>query len=138
MAARRQLILRLVLTAPPPGVLFSLQDKDGSPVDAVMSDGLDLAFDIPVDVADGDGGPRYFGPFVRANSGEKFVYIASGGQAGQKNTEWTRRLKVMLASIPADLAANGGRIEARIPGTMKDGGPVCAAYRPANWIPAAG
>lgn len=135
MAGKRELRLRITLVAPPAGVVFSLQDKNAAPVDAVASDGSDLSFDLSIEVADGEPGLRYLGPWVRANSGEKFVYVASGGQAGQKDTEWTRRLKVMLESLPADLVAqaagSGARLEARIVGTMKDGGPVCAANRPA-------
>jgi hypothetical protein len=138
MAARRELRLRITLIAPPAGVVFSLQDKDGAPVDAVVADGGDLSFDLSIGVAPAEGGPRYLGGFVRTGDGGKFIYFASGGQAGQTDTEWSRRGKVMLAGLPAKLVASaletGARLEARFAGKARDGGPACARVEPvAAW-----
>jgi len=63
------------------------------------------------------------------------VYINSGTLAGQADSRWTRRAKLKLASIPrqiveAALSTQGGVIEARVAGTMADGGPVCASVKP--------
>ena len=134
--AKRPLWLRLVLLAPPAGVLFSLQDNHNAPVDAVLAGGGDLSLDLAIDVDAGPGGLRFTGRFVRTGFGRKFVYFASGTIAGQADSPWTRRGKVMLDSLPADLveeaAATGGRLEARIGGRAKDGGPACGSVSPVD------
>ena len=136
--AKRPLLLRLTLTAPPAGVLFSLQDKSNAPVDAALADGCELSLDLSVDVSEADGGLRFTGPFVRIGFGRKFVYFCSGTIAGRAGSPWTRRGKVMLDSLPPDLVraalAAGARLEARIDGCAKDGGPACAAVAlPQGW-----
>lgn len=140
--ARIDLVLRIVLADPPAGVVFSLQDAKSRPVDATTAGGGDLSFDIPVTLTDTPDGLRPGGGFVRADGRGRFVYVASGQQAGQPDTEWSRRAKVYLNDLPADLAlataTAGDRLEARIPGRMGDGGPVCATVPPlAGWRRAA-
>ncbi len=132
--AEQTLTLRIILTAPPAGVLFSLQEGDATPVGAVRSDGGDLAFEVTVRVGEGPAGPRFLGPFVRREGDRRFVYIRVGKPAGDHASPWERRIKVFITDIPADLvrvvAASGARLEASFPGTMKDGSPVCATVKP--------
>ena len=122
--ARIDLTLRIVLADPPPGVAFSKQDARGAPVDPATAD-RDLSFDIPITLTPTPSGLRPGGGFVRNDSRGRFVYIASGQQAGQCGTEWSRRIKVYLHDLPADLAG-GEVLEATIAGRAKDGGPACA------------
>jgi hypothetical protein len=83
-------------------------------------------------MADEPAGLRFLGPFVRNAGGVRFVYFASGTQAGQADSCWSRRGKVVL-DMPPELArravASGRRLEARVQGTAKDGGPACATVK---------
>ena len=63
----------------------------------------------------------------------RFVYIAIGEQAGQRPSEWSRRAKIDIHLLSADLlekALVGRVLEAQLPGKAKDGGPACATVRP--------
>ncbi|WP_454713518.1 DUF5990 family protein [Caulobacter segnis] len=122
--ARIDLTLRIILADPPPGVVFSKQDAKNHPVDPVRSEG-DLSFDIPITLTPTPQGLRPGGGFVRNDSRGRFVYIASGGQAGDCQTVWSRRIKIYLHDLPANLAG-GEVLAATIAGRAKDGGPACA------------
>jgi hypothetical protein len=124
-AARIDLTLRIILADPPPGVVFSKQDAKSQPVDAIRAEAGDLSFDIPITLTQTPDGLRPGGGFVRSDGRGRFVYIASGRQAGDHDPVWSRRIKIYLHDLPAD--AGGGEIlEARIAGRDKDGGPACA------------
>lgn len=92
-----------------------------------MSKGAPIVFDFPIRVADG---PKFYGEQVRSEGPERrFVYIASGQQAGQRDSIWSRRMKIDIHTIPAALIARaktGKVIEATIIGTGDDGTPACA------------
>lgn len=127
--ARIDLTLRIILAAPPPGVVFSKQDAKSRPVDPVRSPpeekGGDLSFDIPITLTPTPNGLRPGGGFVRNDSRGRFVYIASGQAAGDCQTDWARRIKIYLHDLPTDLT-DGETLEATIAGRAKDGGPACA------------
>jgi hypothetical protein len=77
------------------------------------------------------------GPFVQGPRGKRFVYIDIGTYAGQSASSWGRRLKIPLDGIPAKFIAAGGILEARVPGTGRDGGPNCATVQDfEGWKPA--
>lgn len=122
--ARIDLILRIILADPPPGVVFSKQDAKSRPVDPVRAEG-DLSFDIPITLTPTPDGLRPGGGFVRADGRGRFVYIASGQAAGDCQTDWQRRIKIYLHDLPADIVA-GAVLEATIAGRAPDGGPACA------------
>ncbi|HWU79929.1 MAG TPA: DUF5990 family protein [Caulobacter sp.] len=122
--ARIDLTLRIILADPPPGVVFSKQDAKSRPVDPVRAEGGDLSFDIPITLTPKPDGLRPGGGFVRNDDRGRFVYIASGRQAGDCQTEWSRRIKVYLRDLPAVEA--GDILEATIAGRAGDGGPACA------------
>jgi hypothetical protein len=86
---------------------------------------------MPVNVA---SGPRFLGEFVRREgSTRRFVYIAIGKQAGDISSLWSRRAKIDIHDLPAELlekALGGSVVETRLPGRAKDGGPACATLRP--------
>ena len=78
---------------------------------------------------------NFLGPFTQGPPASRFVYVNSGTMAGESATPWTRRAKIPLAGITTAmvkraLAAPSARIEARIQGTARDGGPACATCRP--------
>lgn len=131
MAAGQAITLRLKIPDPVPDVVYSLQNKKSEPVEPVTAGDGPVSFDVPVRVAPG---PRFLGEFVRSEGPERrFVYIAIGGQAGQPACEWSRRVKVDIHVLPADLieAALAGKVlEADLPGRDKDGSPACATLRP--------
>ena len=122
--------LRLTTADPVAGVAYSLQDKANAPVDARIADDGPISFDVPITLSD-DG--RLTGPFVRREGpSRRFVYFAIGTSAGQHG-EWSRRAKIDVHDIPADLLAlarEGRVLEAILPGRARDGGPACAAVRP--------
>ena len=131
MTAARQITLRLTIGDPVPGVAYSLQDKKSQPVGMVVAEDRPLSFDVPVNVAPG---PRFLGEFVRSEGhARRFVYIAIGGQASGSSSLWSRRAKIDIHDLPAEMldkALAGSVVEAHLPGRAKDGGPACATLRP--------
>lgn len=123
--------LRLTIADPVAGLHYSLQDKKNAPVDAVIAGEGPLSFDVRVRLSD-DG--RMLGPFVRTEGPtRRFVYIAIGGQAGGDEPVFSRRAKIDVHDIPADLltlAREGHVLEAVVPGRGKDGSPACATVQP--------
>ena len=128
---KQTITLRLTINDPVPGACFSLQGKDGEPVDAVTATEASLSLDAPVTLNDDN---RLTGAFVRREGPERrFVYIGIGKHAGDPESSWDRRAKIDVHDIPADLldAARQGRtLEVRLPGRARDGGPACATVRP--------
>lgn len=133
MSAGRPLRLRIRLVEPPAGVAFSLQDARNQPVDPVISDGREVVLEPQVTAAGEGPALNFTGPFVRRSGAEKHVYFCVGTLAGQHDSPWTRRGKVMLADLPPELVARAldeGRVlEARFAGKARDGGPACARMR---------
>lgn len=128
--SERLVPLRLTLISPPRGVMFSLQHGDRDIVSPVMSTGEDLSLDLEVRLTD-DG--RFLGPYVRREGPRRFVYFRAGQSAGQHGTQIDRRGKVWIDEIPAALLATGKRLEGRMTGAAKDGGPACASIKGVVW-----
>jgi len=126
-----EVILRILLERPTPGVDFGLQSGHGSAYEIVQkqrSQGKDLTFEFPV-TAKPRGKkdpPGFTGPFVQGPTGDKFVYINIGTYAGQTNTPWSRRLKIPLRMITWEMIESGRVLVAHVPGTSNDGSPSCA------------
>src|SRR5262245_61445671 len=100
-ADQTEIHLRLVVETTVAGVVYSLQDKESKPVDSKMSKGAALVFDFPIRVA---AGPKFYGEQVRSEGPDRrFVYIATGQQAGQQKSQWSRRMKIDIHTIPAVL-----------------------------------
>ena len=123
--------LRLTIADPVAGVAYSLQDKANIPVEPCLAGDGPISFDAPITLSD-DG--RLTGTFVwREGPLRRFVYIAIGTSAGQHASAWSRRAKIDIQDIPADLltqAREGRLLEVVLPGRAKDGGPACATVRP--------
>lgn len=137
----RELTLRIIIEQPPPGIDFALQKGSGKLYDIVQkqrSDGKDVIFQFRPSIKDGVSGIAALGgPFVQGPPRERFVYVDIGTYAGQADSRWSRRLKVPLDGIPTKFIGGGGVLEARIPGTGRDGGPTCATVKDFDgWTPA--
>jgi hypothetical protein len=127
-AGQTEIRMRLVIDNPVAGVLHSLQDKKSAPVDPKTARrGKPLVFAFPIRFGPG---PKFYGEHVRSEGPtRRFFYIAIGQQAGQKDSCWSRRMKIDIAEIPMAMlekAAKGKVIEGAINGTAKDGSPACA------------
>ncbi|MGA7241202.1 MAG: DUF5990 family protein [Bryobacteraceae bacterium] len=130
----RQLTLRILIEQPPAGVDFALQQGSGAayqPMQTQRSQGTDLAFEFQPSLKDGveDAMAALGGPFVQGPPRQRFVYVDIGTYAGQAGSCWGRRLKIPLEGIPAKMLRTGGVLEARVPGTGRDGGPNCATVK---------
>lgn len=122
-----ELALRVIVVAPPQGVLFAVQGKIGEHLGAVRSGPGDLVFDVEVR-ASGDDPPRILGRVAQGPPSGRFLYVCSGTLSGDATACWTRRAKLPFATITRALvqrASQGGRLVARIDGKAKDGGPAC-------------
>jgi Family of unknown function (DUF5990) len=129
-----ELTLRIVLEEPPSGVDFALQKGKGSafePVQKQRSKGKDLIFEFQPVIRSGvsSDGSSLGGPFVQGPPGQRFVYLDIGIYAGQSDTPWSRRLKIPLEGITAEMATKGGVFEARVPGKDREGAPSCATVK---------
>ncbi|MBC7934939.1 MAG: hypothetical protein H7Y86_06230 [Rhizobacter sp.] len=135
----QELTLRIVLENPPAGVDFGLQKGSGNKYETIQiqrSRDKNLTFEFPVTARlNKDGLPNFLGVFVQGPVHQRFIYIDIGTYAGQKDTLWSRRLKIPLTgiSLPAikELSTDSNKIlEAKVPGTGKDNGPNCATVKP--------
>ena len=143
----QEIMLRIVLEQPPPGVDFGIQKGRGSLFETIQtqrSSGGDLTFEFNVTAkaANASASPDFSGPIVQGPRGGRFIYIDIGTYAGQRDTPWSRRLKVPLTGITAKLIGQASTgttrvLEARVPGTGRDGGPSCASVKQFDgWQPA--
>ena len=134
--AEHELPLRVTILRPPPGVQFCLQRGRSDLVSQTVSSGRDISFDLSVRMKplDGDGPPRFLGPFTQGPPNGRFIYVCCGTFAGQLDSPWSRRAKVGLAGITRSLLGKAlknpkAKLEARFEGTAADGGPSCATVR---------
>jgi len=129
---KRAIAMRVTILDPPPDVAMCLRSKDDDIVDRTVASGDVLSFDFTVRAQRvvGSKAPRLLGPFVYGPPAQRFVYIRIGTLTGQADSCWTRAAKIPLAGITWEMvgrAARGaGRLEARVDGRAKDGGPFCA------------
>jgi hypothetical protein len=129
-----ELRLRIVVEQPPPGVDYALQKGKGSAYEMIQrqrSEGGDIVFEFQPSIKEGvtDGVSSLSGPFVQGPPRQRFVYLDIGTYAGQAGSCWSRRLKIPLDGITAKMVGKGGVLEARVPGTGRDGGPTCATVK---------
>jgi len=119
---------RIVLDKPPAGIDFGLQVGKGpgyKTIQVQRSQGKDLEFTFELEALRG--------PMVQGSGTERFVYIDIGTCAGQRDTTCARRLKVQLDAGLFDGKTKAWKV--RMPGTARDGGPMCASVKPfPGWI----
>jgi hypothetical protein len=135
----QELTLKIVLKNPPSGIDFGLQKGSGSVYETIQiqrSSDKNLEFEFPIIVKlNKDGVLNFLGVFVQGPPNQRFIYIDIGTYAGQKETGWSRRLKIPLTGINLntikELSTNSNKIlEAKVPGTGRDNGPNCATVKP--------
>ena len=140
-----ELPLRIILVAPPADVIFGIQHGKGNNYTTILtqrSTGVNLVFEFALIVKEQveDELPNFLGPLSQGPVAGRFVYIDIGTCAGQMESIWSRRIKIPLGGITWELirktTANPKLIlEARLPGTAKDGGPSCATLQPMDgWV----
>ncbi|QAZ41490.1 hypothetical protein C1M51_12590 [Methylibium sp. Pch-M] len=129
--------MRILVVDPPSGVQFAVQRGRSELLEPLPEQHADIQFELSLRLGSPllDESVNFLGEFAQGPSSDRFIYINSGTLAGQANSGWTRRAKLKLASIPrqiveAALSTPEGVIEARVVGTMADGGPVCASVQP--------
>ncbi len=139
----REVTFRIVLETPPAGVDFGLQQGHGNDYETVQtqrSGSGDLRFVFSARAKEAkDGTPAFVGPFIQGPTHGRFVYLDIGTYAGQKETQWSRRLKVPLRDISRktveQVSDRGHVLETRVQGTGGDGGPTCGTVKPfAGWV----
>jgi hypothetical protein len=143
---KRESTLRVIVEKPPAGVDFGLQKGKGSSYETIQKqrsktnaagvENIDLYFEFTVEVKarENDPTPAFVGPLIQGPPGERFIYIDIGTYAGQTDTCWSRRLKIPLSGITwgmIDRPSDHSRtiLEARVPGTAKNGGPNCGTAK---------
>jgi hypothetical protein len=125
--------LRITVIQPPPGVAWAVQSgRDELIMPREHTEAL-MVFDLTVRLGTPrpDGQPTLLGPVTQGPPAGRFLYVNSGRRAGQADSCWDRRAKVSLTGITRELVESvrqhpGARLEARIAGTGRDGGPACA------------
>ena len=135
-----QVSLQVVLVAPPSGLDYGLQYGKGNDYQTIQkqrSTGQDLGFDCKVTVKENreDGLPNFVGHLTQGPATGRFIYVDIGKYAGQLNASFDGRIKIPLSGITWDLihqvaADPKSTIQARLPGTAKNGGPSCATLHP--------
>jgi hypothetical protein len=133
----KNITLRIRLQAPTAGVVYGLQKGKGATYETLQkqtADSTDLLFQFQVEAKTGENGQLILlGPFTQGTPQDRFVYIDIGTYAGQKDSLWSRRLKIPLSGIEAELSDSISEkqlLYCEIPGVGKDGGPNCATVKP--------
>lgn len=126
--------IRLTVIDPPVGVMFAVQRGRSELHQATPSTGSTISFDFTVRARPtaNPNALNLLGPYAQGPPTARFVYVNSGTYAGEPASCWSRRAKVPLSGITPELmrklaGSPGARLEARIAGTGRDGGPACAS-----------
>jgi hypothetical protein len=133
----KEITLRIIVRGPTAGVMYGLQKGKGATYETLqkqIADSSDLIFQFTVEVKPGENGQFILlGPFTQGTPRDRFVYLDIGTCAGQKDSPWTRRLKIPLSGIDAELLntlSEKNVLFCEIPGAGKDGSPNCATVKP--------
>lgn len=134
----QELNCMIILEKPVPGVKTGMQKGSGNKHEILQiqqSSVEDLTYTFSIKVKTGkDGQPDFGGPFVQGPAGERFVYLSIGTLAGQRDSPWTRRLKIPLRGITWEMVKQvtdaGRMLQTTVPGKGKDGTPSCATVKP--------
>ncbi|GAO44726.1 DUF5990 family protein [Flavihumibacter petaseus] len=138
-AMESKITLQVILIKPTRGVVFGVQSGSGNDYETVQKQipaSGDLSFTFTVTVKGDpikDTLPDFSGSYVQGTRGGRFVYIDIGTYAGQSGSPWARRLKIPLTGITwndIDALSGNAMLQAKVPGTDKDGGPNCATLKP--------
>lgn len=132
MKNERELPFRITVLRPLPGVTLRLQRGRAGLVPPTRISGERVSFDFTLRLAGAPPDPPNFrGELAQGPPAERFVYVNVGTLAGQADSCWTRRAKVMLSGISWEQIEEVSKdpealLEARFAGAARDGGPACA------------
>ncbi len=129
---KHEIPIRITVVKPVTGVTMRVQKGRDELVPPVSASKDAALFEFTVSVDPGGNRPNFLGKFAQGSKDARFIYVNSGTYAGQTGTLWARRAKVSLMSITAEqveevLAKPGRVLEAKIWGSSRDGGPMCAS-----------
>ena len=137
--AQPTLRLRILVLSPPAGAHFAVQRGSTEllppPVAKAPKGQLRFEFTLRLGPPQPDGSFNFLGEYSQGPRADRFVYLNSGSYAAETGSTTGRRAKIKLAGIPVEmveaaLADEHAVIEARVLGTMADGGPICATVKP--------
>ncbi|WP_373067304.1 DUF5990 family protein [Gemmatimonas sp.] len=132
-ATGQLLALRLVLERPPHHVRWVVQSGKIAHLPPSAVDDESVTFDVMIRVVSTPAGTLDFrGDCVQGPRASRFVYLCAGTRAGDPSSCWDRRAKVSLMTLSTEhvkamAAAPELRLEGRLRGTARDGGPACAS-----------
>lgn len=129
---KQEIALRLEVVAPLAGVTLALQRGKSGLVAPLEQTTETLVFAFSLTVADLEAVPvRLTGEFAQGPADGRFVYVNSGTLAGQPDSAWTRRAKIPLSGISAELVRTaldtGKPLVATVAGQGRGGGPLVAS-----------
>lgn len=131
--------LQIILEKPPANVVFGLQKGSGNDYQTVQvqtANGGNLIFDFTAEVKgdkEKDELPDFKGPFVQGPRMGRFIYLDIGGYAKHSESPVGGRMKIPLTGITwpiVDQLNENTRLETRVAGTGKNGGPNYATVKP--------
>lgn len=133
-----EIIIRIVLESPVPGVEYGLQKGSGTKYETVQKQRAgtdDLVFECSLTIKFSGETAVFLGPYAQGPANKRFVYIDIGTYAGQIESDWNRRLKIPLTGITPEIARQSVSDSKRVivtfvAGTGKDGGPNCGTVKP--------
>lgn len=103
-------------------------------IELVRGDAPSAVWDLTVDLAPGEGGPDFRGPFVQGRRGDRFLYLSWGTVDGDGRFEMFRRAKLLLSRLEPELVRAATRDGQRLVGTVRltdgCGLPRCASVPP--------
>lgn len=125
--------LRIVVRDPHPDTTLRMQRGRYELVAPAHTSPEAVTFELRVQaVPRADGAIVLRGPEVQGPPAKRFVYVNAGQYAGAAPSAWSRRAKVPLGTITAELihsvrATPGAVLRAEIHGRARDGGPAAAS-----------
>ena len=130
---------RIILEKTPLNVYFGLQKGKGTLYETIqkqLGNEQNLSFEGEMQVKKtATGSYDFLGDCIQGTTTERFIYIGIGTAAGQLNSIWSRRLKVPLREITAEMMLKLNEndsfwLETKVPAIGKDGTPNCATVKP--------
>lgn len=135
---KEQIGIRIRVLDPMKGVGMQVQRGKCDLLPPTKKTAAELAFEFEIDVDLSAGTPNFLGPYAHGPKNGRFIYVNSGTYAGEPNSAFGRRAKLLLMSITKKqveeaLASKSVRLEASFPGIGRDGGPTCASVKGLKW-----
>jgi len=130
--------IRIEVLRPPAAISMQIQRGRDELLPPSRASQTRLVFDLIIDVDLSGETPNFLGPYAQGPKHARFIYVNSGRQAGQQETEISRRAKLSLMGVTQSqleqvISTRGSRLSSVIEGTDKRGDPVCASVKGIEW-----